>query len=319
MASLAKLLYGTRMQVVHIGSANRRTGTIGDFRISMPHTLLRGEQGQGNRIFVAPIDCVMSRSWYTVNVTNNSFEVRRSGDEWLLVTLPVGYYDANQLRASIHDALLACGQDWRITYSMTQNKYTFVPPEDGYVYQFKFANKCAWLLGFDVADVPIGNADLPFVSTRPIRVNAESTVLVHVDFPRVKYNCVSNIETTQFAESDILFKIPITVQGMDTIFYQAQDDNSFKQELSSFELYDMRILLTDELGNRLEPAYDWTMTLRVEYVSAGRDKDMLGLLQAANRIADDVRLMILSDPKFLSRDEGTEQDKEHDPWALQAS
>lgn len=299
-----------RTQIIHVGSANRRIGTVSDFWVSLPHGLFKADRP--SRIFVTPVDCVMNRSWYTVSASNNTFSVWDSGGgAWSPVTIPPGYYNAAQIRTAVVTALAALGQAWQINYSATSNTFTFTPPADGEVHRMSFANNAAWLLGFAVGDVPFGTSVAPFKSTRPIKVNEESAVLVRCNLPRLKFSCVDNVLTPVFGESDILLKVPVLAQGFDTLYYAGQGADNFKVELATNNVHDVRFWVTDEVNNPLELQYDWTLSLRVDYM-AGEEDPMDAVAKSTRRIADDLRLMILTGGDF-SPDGGFSPDGEKSP------
>lgn len=276
-----------RSQLIYINSANRVKGNPSDFTVRIPHGLLKADKM--GRIKVSVVDAIINRSWYTVTSKNNSFQVVNLTDNiTTTVTLPIGYYNVNQLRSTLSSSLL----NWSVLYNNQLNKFTFVPPNNSKVYNFVFSNPCSDLLGFTMSDRPGGTFNSPIISSIPLKVNQENAIIVHSDLPKEKHSSVDNMSSVNFVESNVLIKMPISVQPFDNITFMASSEQMHSFFLSVQHVNDIRFWVTDESNQPLDLSYNWTLTLRVEY-QEGEDT-MEALKESVESIRDYVKLLILS-------------------------
>jgi hypothetical protein len=181
--------------------------------------MVKAEKNQ--KIKVIAVDASINRSWYTVDSTNNTFQVFSNGVT-VTYTIPIGYYDVNTLKAQLNVLLVG----WTVTYLSLTNKYMFTSLNNGHVYEFLFANRCCELLGFLITDTPMLNFSTPLTSYLPVKLNRENSIFIHTDLPTLKYAYIDNMQNSQFFESNILLKIPIQAAPFDNrVFVSNGNDN----------------------------------------------------------------------------------------------
>jgi hypothetical protein len=279
-----------RTQIIHINSYNRLRGTPDDFVISLGHGLLKTDSP--GHIMLEPVQCVINRSWQTVDQTNNLFQIY-DGAELVDVVIPSGWYNVKNFLQALQ-ALLA---DFSIGWSPTTNRYIFHPPNDTKVYRFIFSTWACSLMGFNLGTELECSYNNPLESDLPVKMTHESVVLVHTDLPRQHMTAVDNLLTEEMRESDILLKIPITTAPFDNLVWRANSTGICKYTLATQNITELRIWLTDEFDRPLKAAYDWTMTLRVEYYA---DETVNQVENTLSNIRDYLRYMVLSGENFLN-------------------
>lgn len=283
-------------ELLYINSRHRAHGTPGDFTVAVPNSMLALSGNRRGRIKISVIDAVINRCWYTVQETNNSFQVF-DGSTTTSHDLPLGYFTALTLRTIIAGMLPA----WSIGWSKETNKLTLVPPNDGRTYRLTFGDASCELFGFAPGAAPSGTHARPIVSDRPIKVNRENALLVHTDIPRAENSIVDNVLQPQFVESDILIKIPVTAAPFDNVVFTAGAGDLYAFVTTSTNINTIRFWITDELGRALEIPYDWTLTLRIDYIPDAPPKGPYTLQEDVARIRDYLHLLILNDQNLSQR------------------
>ena len=122
-------------------------------------------------------------------------------------------------------------------------------------------------------------------------MNRESVVLVHANFPKERFSAVDNLLTSQMRESNVFVKIPVDKQGFDNLIWRLNDINSNSFTLSTTSISSIRFYLTDEYNRPLKPAYDWTMSIRVDYFDMTSKID--SILSSIESVRAYLRLMLL--------------------------
>lgn len=296
--------------MLYINSANRDidSASVSDFRVTFAESLIRGASSE--KLSCEVTDVCMNRSWYTFSATVNSFQVNG-----VTLSLPVGYYTVASLRSELVILLNTITPGWTVGYTARTNTFTYGPAlaTPNISYTFTFNNAIAALLGFRVSDTPTVVSGSSMTSYLPVKVNLESTVLVHSDLPKTRCASLDNAVDANsapgisvFRESDVLISVPITVSGFDNISYTTSGSGIYSADLALNYLHRLRFWVTDELGNPLSLQYDWTLALKLSFTSTSGPKDSLP--GDVKRISDDVRLMILSDPEKYSQQDNTMQD-----------
>jgi hypothetical protein len=279
-----------KTELLYVNSRNRISGTPWDFVVKLPNHMLC-MVGRPGRIRVSVIDAIINRCWYSVQDNNNTFSIS-DGTHTTTYDIPVGYHTSKTIR-SVLTALLPT---WTVSWDKYTDLCVFTPPDDGKTYTMTFLDAVCELFGFNlISDAPSGTHAAPIVSAHPIKVNRENAVLIHTDIPRIENAVVDNILQPTFCESDILIKIPIDVAPFANLIYTANSNELFSFFTSASNLNDMRIYLTDEYGRSLQVAYDWTLTLKADYLydePPGRS-----IQDNLSRITDYLKLMILSNAR----------------------
>ena len=279
-----------RSQIIHINSVNRVSGTPGDFRVQMDHALHRLENFKGT-IRVEPVQCVVNRSWYTIDDSNNTFAVF-DGETLYEYEVPVGFYNVKSFIQTLGDLL----KGWLLGWEQLTNTYSFRPPNNGLTYNLIMSSYVCVLMGLDFGKEYEVSYDAPLRSLRPVKMTHESVLLVHSELPRSKMSAVDNLNTPQMRESTILLKIPILEAPFDNLCWRSNSRDIISFDLTQSYLSQMHIWLTDEFGRAIRPAYDWTISLRVDYIenTVDQQRETVDLLRS---IKDYVRFAILSQPR----------------------
>lgn len=283
----------SRTELLYINSRNRIHGTPSDFTVKVPSSMLQ-IHSTTQKMKISVIDVVLNRSWYSIGTTNNTFTVS-DGEKSETYDLPYGYHTVKTLREIIEDLL----DGWIVVWDKITNKLVYQPPNDGKVYTFSFDDFSSDLFGFSRYETPSGSHSTPIVSSQPVKVNRESALLIHTDIPRAENTLVDNVLQTEFIESDILIKIGINCAPFDNLIYTASANDLYSFITTSTNITSMRFFITDEHGRKLDIPYNWTMTIKVEYlddVDANGDanRSITGLLGS---IKDYLKLLVLSIPQ----------------------
>lgn len=283
----------TRTQYLYINSAGRKAGTISDFTIDIQSSLVRGEPTES--LIATVCTCVINRSWYTVSAPYNTFSILTNGVSSTFTFLP-GYYSVKDVRSALLQGL----PGWVASYAGLTNKFSFQPPVVPLTsYSFSFSNSCCSLLGFLITDTPTITTDSfgsasPIISTLPAKVNIENSVLIHCDLPKVRCAAVDNLSGSAFLESDILISIPVTCAPFDNVSYIDNGGGTYMADLALSYIHGARFWITDERGNPLILQYDWLIVMKLIYTMP----DSMDSGNNIKKIADDLRLIVLSDKKI---------------------
>lgn len=277
----------TANTLVFINSKQRINGVPWDFNINFNNDLIKAPKGHFIQVEVEQV--VVNRSWYSIQDGFNTFQITTNTGGSTIITIPVGYYNATDLRIQLQTTL----PTWTITYDKKLNKFTFTAPTDGPSWtgiswrKFVFVNNSmSDLFGFDQAETPTFTQASPaVVSTKPIKVNEDASVVVHTSLPRQKMSALDNFNQSTIVESDVLCVIPIQCAPFDNVVYTKNNNAEFLYSVLSPVVHSMRIYLTNEQNIPIKVSYDWLLTLSVTYVpfqtndKANTLKDIKQLMQ----------------------------------------
>jgi hypothetical protein len=156
---------------------------------------------------------------------------------------------------------------WTFSHNQTNGLCTFKPPLDGYSYGFKFSDKSSYLFGLHPHDTPIGVNSNPIRSDFPLKLNLESFINIHHNFPRLKNSSVANYKQTEVRENDVLIRLAVNVPSFANIVYQNTNDD-FSFYIAANHVNHLHLYVSDEHKDNISPfPYDWSITLRVDYES----------------------------------------------------
>lgn len=286
--------------VIFINSKQRISGVPWDFYINFNDNLIKAPKGCYIQITVEQAS--INRSWYSIQSGYNTFQITDNLGGNQTITIPIGYYNATDLRTQLQSQLTT----WTITYDKKLNKYTFTAPAftGGITWRkFVFTNSSVSdLFGFDQTETPqFTSASPSVVSSKPIKVNEDNCILVRTNLPRQKMSALDNLNRT-IVESDVLCSIPIQNAPFDNIVYDKNNSCDFVYNVLSPTVHGLRIYLTNEQGIPLQVPYDWWLVLSIDYIPYAQD-DSKPVLE---NIRDMVRLFMLHTFKF---DDGNEQNQ----------
>ena len=278
----------TRSQVVHINSANRVTGTIQDFTVAFAPNLLRAD-GAGYLV-LEPVQAVVNRSWYTVDETNQLFQIF-DGDTLTDYVIPKGFYNLKSFLLAISLLL----PDWAIGWDPIVSHYVYTPPDDGKTYKLLCPTWLCSLLGFSLGSEHECSHSEPLRSDFPVKMTHESVLIVHCDVPKARGTAVDNLLTMEMNESTTLIKVPITAAPFDNLVWRANAPGIVSYELNTTNVTQMRFWVTDEFDRPLKLAYDWTMSLRFDHYTDVSDSSQMA--RSLARMSDYLRYLILSEKR----------------------
>lgn len=264
-----------RTSIVHVNSQNRYNGSINNFDISFKHCHLIQENFKG-KIIIEPIQCIISRSFYSVDRFNDTFQLSNdNGLTWQTINISHGNYNIKTFLEQLKTLL----PNWTLGWSLEQNKYHMYPPtDDDATYVFRFNNYSAFLFGCDIGD----EVQAPFISTNTVNMERSKAIMIHSDLPRVRSSAIDNLISTEMEESNVFLKIPIDTPPWANIIWRSNSKDVVSFQLSSNSVSSMRIWLTDEYNIPIELHNDWTLSFRVTYIDDNNNEliNMLSDIQA---------------------------------------
>lgn len=277
----------TPSTIIYINSKNRTSGNPWDFYLNFNDNLIKAPKDHYIQLSVQQVS--INRSWYSIQTGYNTFNVTDTSGGNQTITIPVGYYNATDLRSTLQ-ALLP---SWTITYDKKINKYSFTRPTNGIVsYSFVIPSSVIGdLLGFNTTETPSFTSIAPTViSSKPIKVNADTSIYIHTNIPRQKLSAIDNINPT-LSESDVLCSIAIQSAPFDNVVFAHNNGADFLYNVLAPSIHQMRIYVTNEQGTPLQLAYDWDMTLSITYIPISDNTNKM--TKILNDIKDYIKLGLL--------------------------
>ena len=278
MASISSSLEIVRRQTIVINSKTRQSGSIANCAFDFPITVSALDRVE--KVLAIPTLFVSRRSWPAVDEHNHTFRLITNplllDDEDPLVLLPdnysardivvpVGNYNTNTFLQALQ---LALPIDWLVQWDSVTNKYTFVPPNDGNTYGFRFPNYLCFQCGFtyDITHIYPMTWSAPLTSTRPAQMTIESLLLVNTSLPIVNSANLDNFGTNgSIQDSTALIKVPVTMPFYDILEWRSHDVELQHKPLSNQHITRMDVSITDEYGRVLSMTSDWTLSIVIEY------------------------------------------------------
>ena len=243
---------------VFINSAFRSSGTINNFVINFADGTIKADKGTVIKCNV--MDLCLNSSWWSTQKPV-TFNVYQNGLIYTNGYLPEGNYDVY----TFLDAFSLYLPGWTVAYMALTNTYQFVTPNDPNNYQIKFDNY--WTMwGFPNGQTPIMTYGMITMSTIPVLMMQENSLLIHSNLPRLRMGSVDNLGTNVLQESDCIAKIDLSGFGpYDNIVYNEQSDSHFTFYLSVSQLQSMSIYITDQNNKPIPLNIDWTMSIKFIY------------------------------------------------------
>lgn len=290
----------TPSTIIYINSKNRISGSPWDFTINFNDNLIKAPKGCYIRLTVQQVS--INRSWYSIQSGYNTFQITDNLGGNQTITIPIGYYNATDLRTQLQSQLTT----WTITYDKKLNKYTFTSPAfTGGIIWRKFVftnNSISDLFGFDQTETPqFTSASPSVVSSKPIKVNEDNCILVRTNLPRQKMSALDNLSNI-IVESDVLCSIPIQSAPFDNVVYNRNNGGDFTYNILTPTINGVRIYITNEQGTILQCPYEWWMALSVDYLPY----EMNDTKPVLESIRDMIKLFMLHTVKFDETNEETQ-------------
>ena len=185
-------------KMIFINSKERDSGTINDFTITLPTHLLTRKDNQKMRIILN--DLVLPYTWYNVQSSNRSFDVRENNAAYpYQCLLTPGSYHVLQLRDHLkqqldyYSATSGFNYVYTITYDEVSAKFKFTAAKANgattTVYFIFDGSPTCKLHGFEPNSTNTFNGaiDDPFTnvtSTRAVNMMFTDALYMHCDLPR---------------------------------------------------------------------------------------------------------------------------------------
>lgn len=256
--------------LVFISSANRLTGTPDDFTLTLPNNTFHNPYHGRTKVVV--VDCIINRCFYSVREINNKFSIHHNiTDTTSDFAIPHGNYTIQSWLGTISGLL---GPNWKVSHDPISGLCTYSTEQLG-IFTWQFNQRCAHLFGFNLGETQYATSTSPLKSRFPLKLNLDSFVNVHTDLPRMFNSSIANYRQKEFRENDVLCRLPVNVVAWGNIVYQNQHDD-FSFYLAGTQVNTMRLYLTSEYFDSLDPfAYDWSITLRVDYESPDDSEEII--------------------------------------------
>lgn len=266
---------------IFINSKSRISGTPQDFTINFNNDLIKAPKGHFIQLSVEQVS--INRSWYSIQEGLNTFDVGNNNGGFIRITLPPGYYNAADLRAQLQSQM----GGFIISYDKKLNKFSFTALDfSAGITQWNFTftiEAIADMFGFNKTETPIMTISNPtVVSSKPIKVNQDASVVIHTNIPRQKLSVLDNFSQKTITESDILCVVPIEAPPFDNIVFHRNNSSNYTYNVLAPTIHGMRIYITNEQNVPLYAPYDWVLTLSVKYLpfaEGGTDAENKSILE----------------------------------------
>lgn len=272
-----------RRSTITLSSYNRLSGSVSEALFSFPP--VTGNRAQGSKVFVSPTQFMAIRNWFMIDSANNFFYVSvtpavmdEDGQEQMdpdaiLITVPPGNYNPYSFMAELQVAFdIAYYQGaWEIGLDINQNKFTFIPPDNGITYYFRILNWIASQLGFAECgphtDHHRTSFEEPLTSEVPIMMVHEKALLVRSSLPFVPGSSMNNLGPGGVVQDgSVLLTIPLgNVACYDMVMWEKSDANISKWALAdNADIQTVTFSFSDEFLKPLQLTTSWMISMDVE-------------------------------------------------------
>ena len=207
----------------------------------------------GNNISLKVIDFEIPVSWYTVNQLNNKIVV--DGVTYTLVSQNYNAYELSQ-------ALTILLPNITVTFQTQSSKFLFVGTSPFIL----GASSCHKLIGMDFV---VYNSTASLLSTNVVDLAGEKNLYIELS--------IANASITNYGDSHIVCKIPISVGSMELLCYDNVTDVSLL--LVDKTIKKLNVSLIDHKGNPFQNnelnGIDWSLTIGVDFIQSRAINDSL--------------------------------------------
>jgi hypothetical protein len=204
-------------------------------------------------------------SFYNVNSNNNTLCYSINTTVITTVILTPGNYTASSLLSHLQSILPT---SFTITYSSTQNKFTFTNPN---IFQFYY-NK---LLGYSSCFGLLGFSSIQQISTGNVSIWTLTSDTI-INLAPVRCICIyTTLHTGSIASilpnnQNILCSIPVLTAPFSMIGYR--NSSGYKSDLNTSNFNSITLKLTDQAGNLINlNGCHWSLTLQLDVIDYGFD------------------------------------------------
>lgn len=263
-----------RAQTLVLNTANRMAGDPWDALYNVPYGFVKCENGEQMSLMLQSVS--IYRSWYQIDLTNNSFEYKADSQaNWTRIEVPPGNYRFVQLAQLV--TKLITGIDDYMEYLPAENKVQFWFNE---LTQLRWTSRLWEVIGF----LPVDRYGLVFKSDNPI-TPVQDMLYVMCDGVTPEAFNVTNIGVAKgdMTMTTILGSFPLTGSPWTYTVYRAAE-NEYRTKLENKDLSQFRIRFVTGDGRPATFLQDLTMTLRVFFNRVDRSEDLLERLNETTRM-----------------------------------
>jgi hypothetical protein len=279
----------------YISSANRATGTTGNFKICTNIPLAQ----KGNFMYkIYPLN-IMFRNDMPWTTTNDTVNFQFNGLPHYY-TLPLGCPSITDIVTDINSLYSSY---FTVAYSTISATLTFTP---SFLYPttVTMSPTAAVKLGFTRGNYAYSaSSSSPLTSEVAVQVNPYMFVDVCTNIPR--HNWSMGTSTSILSNTDITTRVPLTVPFMATQVYVDYQGANAMYESFRDHLDTVHITMKDYAGNVLAPQSDWYLCLCVEtWVDDGEQQTqyLAQIASATGDVAADSRMNFVKDNMDTIRD-----------------
>jgi len=272
-----------------LSSKNRQPSEhVCDFNVNLNNNIITA--GSNQKIRLSVLNFHIPNNYYNINETNNEFHViiRNAVDDYLLDTkiykIEPGNYNVLTFRDYINQL---CKDYLHLTYNKARNTYAVKSLLSNSVTVALKIVSCGQFFGLDNAanfEYELSTEDGD-ETDYTINMCAFDKIVLRVNGLNIRDSTVDNIggkiidKNIQFTRSNILLwasRNDIPINGM--IRFENLDSNAnFSYVLNDRDINEFNLTLTDEYGNALKTALDYTLLLKFE-IFEDKTREMLSLI-----------------------------------------
>ena len=281
-------------KMIFINSKERDSGTINDFTITLPTHLLTRKDNQKMRIILN--DLVLPYTWYNVQSSNRSFDVRENNAAYpYQCLLTPGSYHVLQLRDHLkqqldyYSATSGFNYVYTITYDEVSARFTFSAVKAGgtAVVSFEFDSTSSYrLLGFE-PDSTNTFVNQSISSTRAVNMMFTDALYMHCDLLTTNINKGSGDRST-YHVSNAFAKVPVNTSPFSNILYANANDD-FLTNIPERFINQIRFKFHTVEHNEIELNDDYSFTLKLEIL----EDDERTLVNQNTAIGELLRTLLL--------------------------
>lgn len=205
-----------------------------------------------NVICLKVIDFEIPVSWYTVNDLNNKIIIDN-----VAYTIPSKNYDADQFATELTSLI----PNITVTFDKQLYKFNFSGP----IFSL-YASSCHKLIGMNYVTYPPTTS---LLSTNVIDLLGEKNIYIELS--------IANASITNYGDSHIVCKVPISVGPMEMLCYDNVTDVSLM--LVDKSIKKLTVSLIDHKGhpfsNNELNGVDWSLTIGVDFIQSRAINDSL--------------------------------------------
>ena len=298
-------------KLLFINSSERESGTISDFKVTIPSHLLTCEPNQKMRLVLN--DLVLPFTWYNVQSTNRTFTLQEGAVSYA-VEIPMGSYNVTQLRDTLQSLMtsLSASQNssnphtYTLLFDSISSKFSFSHSSlaEGQTSRLIFAREGSAhkLLGFEVGSVndfvSQGGGVGRVLSSRPVSMMLTDALHFHTNLLNTNVDKSTGL-MSDFHLSDVFAKIAINTSPFNNLIYFNTNDD-YLVNISERRITEFRFWFTTGEHAYIDLNDDFSFTLKIEIY----EDDERRMVDQNTGIGELLRLMVVQQHALLNRKAG---------------